>query len=70
MHTQHQHRCLKRYAILRGFLPFKKPDLIHSHYTISKLQTCFSTALLDVTKAKDNHTDSLDDKILFRLREF
>lgn len=34
--------------------------MIHSHHTISKLQMCFSTALSDTMKAKDNHTDSVD----------
>lgn len=36
--------------------------MIHSHHRISKLQVFFS--LSDITKAKDNHTDSVDDKIM------
>lgn len=62
MHTQHQHRCLKRYIILRGFLPFQKTDLIHRHHTTSKLQVFFT--LSDTMKAKDNPTNTVDDKIL------
>lgn len=45
--------------ILR-FFTFSKNRLIHSHHTVSKLLTCFSTALSDTTKAKGNHTDSVD----------
>lgn len=76
-HTRYQHRCFQRYKIY-GISSFQRTDLVHSHYTVSRLKKNSSTVLSDIMKTKDNHTQFEDDmsilkfcnRILLRLREF
>lgn len=63
MHTQHQHTSLKRYVILRVFYLFKK-QIWYTAATQFLSSRCVLAQLCQTTKAKENYTDSTDDKIL------